>query len=187
VRGGGILTTGSLTENLSRFIRNIILARLLAPEAFGLVATALAAVAVMEAFSEVGFGQSVIQNKDGDKREFLNIIWWLSSLRGLTLYVIGYFTAPVICDFYNNPDLLPVLRTVFLVILFKGLISPRVHVLEKNLQFSRWVIIMQGSGVLGVLVSIVSAFFLYNVWALILGYIFEAMLLCVLSFVLCPF
>jgi len=187
VRGGGILTAGSSVENLSRFIRNIILARLLAPEAFGLIATALAAVAVMEAFSEVGFRQSVIQNKDGDKEGFLNIIWWLSSLRGLILYGIGYFTAPIICDFYNQPELLLILRTVFLVILFKGLISPRVHVLEKNLQFARWVIIMQGSGFLGVLIAIVSAFFLYNVWALILGYIAEALIGCVLSFILCPF
>ena len=187
VHGGVILTTGSLVENASRFIRNIILARLLAPEAFGLIATALAAVAVMEAFSEVGLRQSVIQHKDGDKREFLNIIWWLSSLRGLIFYGIGYFTAPLICDFYNNPELLLILRTVFLVILFKGLISPRVHALEKNFQFPRWVIIMQGSGFLGVLIAIVSAFFLYNVWALILGYIAEALILCVLSFMLCPF
>jgi len=187
VRGGGILTAGSSVENLSRFVRNIILARLLAPEAFGLIATALAAVAVMEAFSEVGFRQSVIQNKDGNKRKFLNIIWWLSSLRGLILYGIGYFTAPIICDFYNQPELLLILRTIFLVILFKGLISPRVHVLEKNLQFPRWVIIMQGSGVLGVLIAIVSVFFLYNVWALVLGYISEALISCVLSFILCPF
>lgn len=181
------MTAGSLIENSLRFIRNVILARILMPEAFGVMATALAAVQIMEAFSEVGFRQSVIQSKDGDKRGFLNIIWWLSSLRGLMLYGIGYFTAPMICVFYDKPELLPILRTVFLAIIFRGLVSPRLHVLEKKLQFPRWVIVMQGSGVLGVIIAIVSAFFLYNVWALILGHLSEALILCVLSFILCPF
>ena len=65
IRAGSILTLGSLAENILRFIRNIILTRLLAPDAFGLMATVMASVVVVEVFSEVGLKQSVIQNKRG--------------------------------------------------------------------------------------------------------------------------
>lgn len=187
MRGGSVLSAGSLVENIFRFIRNIILARLLAPEAFGLMATVMAAVAAMEAFAEVGLKQSVIQNKNGAANDFLCIIWWLSVIRGLILYLIAYFASPWLCSFYGNSELLNILRVGFTVLLFTGLINPKLYVLEKEFRFSRWVLIMQGSGVLGTLAAILLAFFLHNVWALVLGYVLEAVLRCLLSFILNPF
>ena len=185
-RAGGILTAGSLAENGLRFIRNIILARLLAPEAFGLMAMVLASVAVIEAFSEVGLRQSVIQNRNGADEGFLNITWWISSVRGLFLFTIGFLAAPFICDFYGKPESVLLIRTGFLAILFNGLLSPKVHVLEKEMRFRNWVFLMQGAGVLGVLIAIVSAFILKNVWALVLGFIAEACIRTVLSFIFYP-
>ena len=133
-RGGSILMAGSFVENGLRFIRNIILARLLPPEAFGLMATVLASVAVIEAFSEVGLRQSVIQNKNGSKEGFLNITWWIASVRGFALFAIGFFAAPFICDFYGKPESVLLIRTGFLAILFNGFLSPKVHVLEKEMR-----------------------------------------------------
>lgn len=185
-RAGGILTAGSLAENSLRFIRNIILARLLAPEAFGLMATVLASVSVIEAFSEVGLRQSVIQNKKGAEDGFLNITWWISSMRGLILFTIGYLAAPYICDFYGKPESLLLIRTGFLAILFSGFLSPKVHVLEKEMRFRNWVFLMQGSGVLGVLITIALAFILKNVWALVIGYVAESLIRLVLSFIFFP-
>ena len=83
-------------EQVLRLLRNMILARLLAPEAFGIMATVMSAVIVAEAFSEVGLTQSVIQNKKGSDQRFLNIIWWLASLRGILLYATAFFAAPLI-------------------------------------------------------------------------------------------
>jgi O-antigen/teichoic acid export membrane protein len=186
LRAGSILTLGSFAENILRFIRNVILARLLAPEAFGLMATVLASVAVVEVFSEVGLRQSVIQNKKGTDESFLNIIWWISSLRGIALYIIGYFIAPFICDFYEKPELLFLIRVGFLAMLFNGFLCPKVHVLEKEMRFKKWVILMQGSGILGVLVAIFLAFYLQNVWALVLGYVTESFIKCILSYSFFP-
>ena len=187
VEAGRILTLGSLVENVLRFIRNVILARLLAPEAFGLMATVLASIAVAEVFFEIGLRQSVIQNKKGAEGNFLNIIWWMSSIRAAVLYIIGYFIAPFICDFYQKPELLFLIRVGFLSVLFNGFICPRVHVLEKEMRFKKWVILMQGSGVLGVLIAIGLAFYLQNVWALVLGYVFEPLIRCILSYIFLPF
>lgn len=185
LRGGGFLTIGSFVENLGRFARNIILARLIAPEAFGIMATVIASVAVIEAITQVGLRQSTIQNKNGGEEGFLNAVWWISSLRGLALYLIAFFASPFISSYFGAPDSAYILRTGFLVILFNGLISPRIHLLEKELRFKNWIILMQGAGILGVVIAIVSAFYLENVWSLLLGYIGEAIIRLILSFVFC--
>jgi len=186
LRGSGFLAVGSFIENLGRFVRNIILARLLAPEDFGIMATVTATVVVIEAITQVGLRQSTIQNKRGGEEGFLNVIWWISTLRGLTLYLIAFFASPYISVFFGKPDAAYILRIGFFVIFINGLISPRVHTLEKELSFKKWAILMQGAGIVGVAIAIVSAFFLRNVWALLLGYLIEALFRLILSFVFCP-
>ena len=187
LRGGGILASASGIENILRFVRNIILARILAPEAFGLMATVIAAVAMLEAFSEVGLRQSIIQNRKGSEKEFLNIIWWLSVIRGSFIYCIAYFAAPFIAEFFSRPETTTILRTAFVVIPLNALMSPRVTVLEKKMQFLKWIVLIQGSAVAGVIIAIGSAFYFQNVWALIYGYVSEAIFKCLLSYMFCPF
>ncbi len=186
IRAGSILTIGSLTENAFRFIRNMILTRLLVPEAFGLMATVMASVAVMEAFTDVGLGQSIIQHKKGANERFLNIIWWMSFFRGAVLYIVGFLVAPLICSFYSKPEMLPLLRVSFLAILFNGLISPKLCVLVKELRFKGYVFLMQGSGIMGVIITMTVAFFSQNIWALVIGYAAEAFLKSALSFIFYP-
>ncbi len=186
LRGGGVLAAGGLAENLLRFVRNIILARVLAPEAFGMMATLIASVAALEAIAEVGLKQTVIQNRMGADERFLNIVWWLSSLRSIVLYAAAFSAAPFISGFFDQPGSELVLRTGFLVILFNGFMSPRIHVLQKELRFTPWVIIMQGAGFAGIVTAIASAFYFHNVWALVAAYLTEASLRCLLSFVFYP-
>lgn len=185
-KGGGILAMGSFVENLLRFARNMILARILAPEAFGLMATVISSVSVLEALTQVGLRQSTIQNKNSSNDEFLNAVWWISALRGTVIYVMAFIASPYISAYFGRPDAVNILRIGFLVFLFYGFISPRIHILEKELRFKKWVIMMQGAGIIGVVVAIVSAFVLKNVWALLLGYLTEAALRTILSFILCP-
>jgi PST family polysaccharide transporter/lipopolysaccharide exporter len=185
-KGGGILAIGSFAENMLRFARNMILARILAPEAFGLMATVISSVSVLEALTQVGLRQSTIQNKNSSNDNFLNAVWWISSLRGVVIYLMAFFASPYISAYFGRPDATDILRIGFLVFLFYGLISPRIHILEKELRFKKWVIMMQGAGIIGVIVAIALAFVLKNVWALLLGYLTEAALRTILSFILCP-
>jgi O-antigen/teichoic acid export membrane protein len=185
-KGGGILAVGSLIENLLRFARNMILARILAPEAFGLMATVISSVSVLEALTQVGLRQSTIQNKNSSNDQFLNAVWWISSLRGVVIYLMAFFASPYISAYFGRPDATNILRIGFLVFLFYGFISPRIHILEKELRFKKWVIMMQGAGIIGVIVAIASAFVLKNVWALLLGFLTESALRTILSFILCP-
>jgi lipopolysaccharide exporter len=186
VQGGGILAAGTIADNVTRFARNMILARLLAPEAFGIMGTVVAILSAFEALTQVGIRQSVIQNKKGADTEFLNVAWLLSMARGLGLYAIVFMSSPLIGSFYGRSDLIGILRVVAITLIINGAISPRLHVLEKNLQFKYWVFIVQGAGITGAIAGILAAFYLLSVWALVLAYVTEAIIKCSLSYIICP-
>jgi lipopolysaccharide exporter len=185
-RSGSALALGSLTENVLRFVRNIILVRILAPEAFGLMAILMTTVQAIEAFTEVGLKQSLIQNKNGSEQSFLNITWFLSFARGLTLYFIAFLISPLIVNYYNKPELLGLMRIGFLVILLNGAISPKLSLLQKELRFKEWVVLMQGSAIIGIIITIIGSFIIKNVWALLFGFVIESSLKLLSSFVFYP-
>lgn len=185
-RGVTILGAATAGERVLRLVRNMLLARILAPEAFGTMAMVLAASSIFESLSDVGVRQSIIQSKKGVDADYLNVAWWLQVLRGLGLYILGIIASPWVSRFYRMPDLLPLLRVAFIAMIFHGLVSPRTYVLEKKLQFGRYVLLTQGSGLLSTLLTIGLAFYLKNVWALVIGLVAEAAIRCVLSFILCP-
>ena len=178
---------GSVFERGLRFVANMILARLLAPEQFGLMALVLASNGLFETLTEVGVRQSIIQNKKGDTAPFLNVAWWFNCARGCVLYAVGLIVAPYVAAFYGEPLLTSLLRVAFLVLLFHGLTNPRLYVLEKQLRFKGYVCIMHGSALVGTLLCLGLACWIPNVWALVAGYVAEAALRCVASLVFCPF
>ncbi|MHC4213271.1 MAG: oligosaccharide flippase family protein [Planctomycetota bacterium] len=187
-RGAMILGVGTVLERALRLVRNMILARILVPDEFGLMAIVLSAVMAIEAFVEVGVKQSVIHNKRGAEQEYLNVAWWFQTIRGIALFLVAFLAAPLISSFYENPRLLVLLRVAFVSIALNGLMSPRVHVLEKKIEFGKWVFLYQGSGLVGTLVGLGIALFAFrSVWALLIGFLAEGVFRCLLSFVLCPF
>jgi O-antigen/teichoic acid export membrane protein len=95
--------------------------------------------------------------------------------------------APWISSFYDKPELLKLLRVSFLAILFKGFVSPRAYVLEKEYKFGWAVFLTQGSAIVSAITTIGLAFIIRNVWALVIGYVAEAATLCLASNLLFPF
>jgi O-antigen/teichoic acid export membrane protein len=181
------LGIGTFAGRGMRFIRSMILARILAPDQIGIMAIIMSFSIAFEALTEVGVKQSIIQNKQGASESYLNVAWWMQVVRALCLYGIAVLSAPWISSFYNNPGLLPLLRVSFLAIALRGFVSPRAHVLEKEYKFGRAVFLIQGSAILGAIISIGLAFIMRNVWALVIGFVIEMAILCILSFILVPF
>jgi lipopolysaccharide exporter len=181
------LGVGTIMGHGMRFVRRMILARLLAPSDIGTVAIVFSISIMLEALTEVGVKQSVIQNKKGASDEYLNMAWWMQLVRGLCLFCIAAFAAPWIGSFYGKTDLVPLLRVAFLAIVFRAFVSPRAYVLEKEYKFGRRVVLIEGSVILGSITTIVFAFLMRNVWALVLGFVSEAVILFLFSFILAPF
>jgi lipopolysaccharide exporter len=186
-RGGAWLGAGSFTEQSVRFARNIILARILAPEAFGTMAIVLSAGSVVDTITEIGVREAVIQNPRGSESEYLNASWWLAVLRGGPLYVLMFFIAPSIAKFYGNPELAPLLRVTLLSIVFFSLLSPGIYLALKQMKFHKWAVINHGGGICGVLITVGLSFYLRNVWALVIGYASEGFARFVLSYIVCPY
>jgi len=186
-RGGLVLTSASAFEIGARLLRNVILTRLLVPEYFGLMAMIMSVMAFFEAFTEVGVRHVVIQNKKGGSEEFLNVAWWFSSIRGACLFVAAFFAAPLVCDFYSAPELLLPIRAAFAALLLNGIVSPRIHALEKELKYLKFVAMKQGSAVLNVVTAVVLSLFIKSVWPLVIGLVIEYAGICLLSYVLIPF
>jgi len=187
VRGSVWLGVASGTEQVLRLIRNMILARLLAPEAFGLMAIAVSINSAFESFTQIGVKEAVIQNQRGQERSYLNGAWWLSCGRAFIIYGIIWVSAPWISNFYNNHQLIPLMRVVFLGVLFNGLMSSEAYAAIKEMQLKKWVIVYHGGSICGILSAILLAYIIPNVWALVIGYTIEAAARCILSFIVCPF
>jgi O-antigen/teichoic acid export membrane protein len=178
---------GNALEQVMRLVRNMILTRMIAPEAFGMMAIVLAVNAAFESFTQIGVKEAVVQNPNGDQREFMNSAWWLACGRALALYSAVYLAAPWVADFYGQVEITPLMRVAFLSLLFSGLMSTRAYVALKQMRFKAWTVVFFGGGILGVVTTIALGVYLKSVWALVIGFTIEGAARCFLSFVICPF
>lgn len=181
------LGIGSGFEQGLRFLRNIILVRILAPEVFGAMAIVLAIKMGIETISEVGIKKAIIQHPKGDRQTYLNGAWFLTFGRAIWLFILAYVGAPWVSQFYDNPELTSLIRVTFLSVIFDGILSSRAYVAVKQMKFKQWAFINNGGGACGVLITLLLAFFLQNVWALVIGIIIESAARFLFSYLIYPF
>ena len=185
-RGGAWLGSASLAEQVIRFARNMFLARLLAPSAFGAMAIVVSSSSLVSSFTDVGVLPAIVQNPRGGDRAYLNAAWWLGIIRALFIYVVIFAASPWIARFYGNAELSGLLRVALLSTLLDGLISPRAKLAHKEMKFSRWALISNGGAICGVILTIVLSLILRDVWALAIGYCSENAFRCILSYIVYP-
>jgi O-antigen/teichoic acid export membrane protein len=185
--GAMVLGVGTVVERGMGLVRNMVLARLLAPEDFGLMAIVLSMLTLLESVTDVGVRQSVIYHPEGAKKAYLNIAWWIQVARATGLFIIAFLIAPMICRFYGKPELLNLLRVSFVAIIFSGYTSPCLHLLDKEFRFIKALCLIQGSSLIGTATTIILALYVRNVWVLVIGKMVESMVQFLLSHILCPF
>jgi lipopolysaccharide exporter len=186
-RGGAWLGAGSFIEQLVRFGRSIILARLLAPEAFGIMAVVLSASTLIHSLTDIGVREAVIQNPRGAEDEYIDSAFWLALGRAFALAACIFLVAPWMAKFYGNAELTPLLRVAALSVLIDGAWSPRMYIAIKQLKFSRLAAIMHGGGIGGVIFTVILSYFIRDVWALVIGAAVESLARVSLSYVFYPY
>ncbi len=187
LRGGAWLATGSVAEQSARFARNLILVRLLAPEAFGTMAVVLSASSLLQTLSDIGVRDALIQNPKGDKPEYVGAAWWMAFGRAVSIYCFIFLIAPFAAKFYGNAELTPLLRVAVLTALFEGAMSAKAYLALKQMKFRKWAILNNGGAICGIATTIILSVFFRNVWALVLGACAEGAARCILSYIVCPF
>ena len=186
-QGGALVSMGNGLDHLLRFIRNMILTRLLLPDVLGVMAIVLATQAAFDSFADIGLKQVIIQNKNGEEKDFLNGAWLFSIVRALLLYTIAFIFTPTIAQFYENPDLNQLIRIAFLSVILKGTLSPMLYVAIKRFRFHKLLIVQNGGGILGVITTVILVYMFQNIWALVIGFTMESVYMFILSYIVCPF
>jgi lipopolysaccharide exporter len=187
IAGGTWLAVGSLTSQAFRLGRNIVLARLLVPQSFGAMAIVLSVGAMMDAFTEVGTREAIIQSPRGLNAEFLNAAWWFATVRGVASYAFIFIFSPTVAKFYHDSELTGLIRVAMLAIIFRSVMSPASFLSLKAMEFKRWAALQYGSAVIGSLITLALAFAFPSVWALCLGFAVEYAVLCFVSYLWFPF
>lgn len=145
-----------------------ILARLLPPEDFGLVALATLTMDYLSIVSDLGFGAALIQRRE-NLRESASIAFTINLLANTALTMLVFFIAPYAAAFFREPELIPVLRWLSLTFMLKAIGSIHKVLLERELNFKKRVIPDLGNSIFKAIISIGLALAGFGVWSLIAG------------------
>lgn len=145
---------------------SIFLARIVAPESFGIVSmvTIFSNFAIL--FIDLGFSAALIQKKEVTKEHFSSV-FWLNLIIGFLFYFLFYISAPLISMFYKQPDLTPLIRVICLSFIITSFASVQANILIKEMQFKKKVIINWIAMIIGYVMAFVLAYKNFGVWALV--------------------
>lgn len=174
LRAGSWTMFGYGTNQMLRLAGNLILTRLLFPEAFGLMAIVQAVMVGVVMLSDVGIEQSIVHNKRGDEPAFVNTAWTLKVIRGVLMWVALWLLAYPIASFYGEPMLAQLLPVAGLTAIIGGLSSTKIASADRNLGIARTTVIDVGSYAFGLAVTIVWAWMDRSIWSLVIGSIVGA-------------
>lgn len=160
---------GHGTSLLIRLGSNLILTRLLFPEAFGLMALVYAFLAGLAMFSDLGLAPSIVQSSRGDDPRFLNTAWTLQIARGIGLWVFSCLLAWPVAAFYGQPLILGLLPVAGLGVLIAGFNSTSLPRLQRHLAVAKLTLVGLAGQVSGVAVMLGWALIHPTVWALVGG------------------
>lgn len=156
------------------FVRFAILARLLSPAQFGTYGVATLVLSFIEALTETGVNLILIQEDKSLFNKYLNSAWIVSIARGILMFLIIFFAAPLIGKFFNNAESILITRLIAFVPLIKGFINPSIVLLQRDLNFKKEVIIRTSAAWSGGIVAIIAALVLKSPISLAIGMLVES-------------
>ena len=168
--GAGWMTLSTATGVASEFFHTIVLARYLSPADFGLMAMALVIIRFGNTVSDMGISNAIIQKKDATSSQ-LSTLFWINALIGLVIFLLIFLFRHVICNFYNEDQLINVISfcsTIFLI--FPAGQFSR-SLLLKNLHFREVSLINIFSFITISSLTIYLAYLNFGVYSLVFGYL----------------
>lgn len=186
VHGSAWALVGFGSAQAFRLAGNLILTRLLFPEAFGIMVIVEMVMHGIQMFSDFGVGPGVIRGRRGDDPRFLNTAWTLQVVRGCGLWLITCIAAFPISIAYKEPVLMQLLPLAGLTALVNGFTSTSVMSLRRHVNLKPIVVWETASQAFGLLCMIGLAWSLRSVWALVLGGVIRVFVAMITSQFLIP-
>lgn len=185
-RGSALTTLGFIASNAIRLAANLVLARLLFPEAFGLIALVTVLLVGLTMFSDIGITPGIQRSKRGDEPDFLNTAWTLQIIRSVILFAVACALAWPMAQFYDEPSLLQLVPAAAISLLILAAQPTRMETAQRHMLLGRLTLLELISQILSVLVMVVLAWAWGSVWALVVGNLVAAALRVVLGWTLLP-
>jgi len=168
VKGGIWVFASRITSRLLGLVRTIILARLLAPKDFGLFGIAVLAISALNTFSQTGFQAALVQKKD-NVGSYLDTAWTVSAVRGIFLFLVLFFSSPLVAAFFNSSQATLVIKIIAISTILSGCKNIGIVFFQKELEFDKQFIYEFSGTLIDLTVAISLAFILRNAWALVWG------------------
>ncbi|QYK42473.1 MAG: oligosaccharide flippase family protein [Paracoccaceae bacterium] len=169
MRGSAITAASYITAQALRLGSNLILTRLLFPEAFGLMALVTVVVVGLQMFSDTGVGPAIARSPRGDDPDFLNTAWTIQVVRGVLIWLAATVVAVPFAAFYEAPQLSQLLPVAALSLVIAGFNPTRIETANRHLVLGRMMTLDLASQALGIAVMVVLAWITGSVWALVWG------------------
>ena len=153
------------TQGVS-FVVMIIMARLLTPDDYGLVAMLTIFIAISQSLVDSGFSNALIRKQDRDETDNSTVFYFNMAV-GVVLYLLLFFAAPVIAGFYGQPLLVPITRIMSLSIIINGVAIIQRTILTGSLDFKTQAKASFSGAVLSGIIGIAMAYTGYGVWSIV--------------------
>ncbi len=176
---------GSVIIQLLNLITKIILARLLFPADFGIFAMVFIFINFLGIFVGFGISSAIIYKKE-EPQKTLNTAVVLTTIIGIVLFFISYFSSNVIAVFFNQELLEPMIKLVSVVFLFDSLSTLLYATFIKELEFKKKTIIDITSVFIYSILVLVLVYIGLGVWALVISYVLQHLFVVILLWIFSP-
>jgi PST family polysaccharide transporter len=173
VRGGATTMIGQCSKFLLQTTSTIVLARLLTPADFGMIAMVTAVIRFADLFKDLGLSMATIQ-KSEINHDQISTLFWINIIFSLMISLLTTAMSPIIAWFYNQPQLISITIALSVVFVFGGLAVQHQSLLQRQMRFKELVGIQIISMLAGILAAIVAANYGFGYWALVIMQIMAA-------------
>lgn len=158
-----------------RFALGVVLARILSPNDYGLIGLLVVFTSVAQIFVDSGFSKALMQRNDKNPED-VNTAFTFNLAVSLVIYLILFFTAPLISNFYNEPILIDLLRVLALTLIINALFTIPNTILAIDLNFKKIAIINFASILISGIIAVILALKGHGVWSLVYQYLIKSIL-----------
>lgn len=186
LRGGALVLTARAFAQLLRVASVLILARMLGPDAFGVVGIAILAMTALNTVTDTGFDAALVQRTD-DIQPYLNTVFSVKLIRAAVISSVLYVASPAIAEFFDTSAATQVLRGLIAVILLEGVTNPAAVIIRRELRFRQIAIWDFAEAAAGFAGALLFGLWLESVFAIVFAMIASQLARTVTSYALIPF
>ena len=167
VRGGAVTMAAQGAKFFLRMGSTVVLARLLTPADYGLIAMVAVVTNFVMMFKDMGLSMATVQKAEIDHHQ-ISTLFWINVVISLVIMMIMAALAPIVAWFYGEPELTLITLSLAGTFIFSGLTIQHQALLRRHMRFGKLAVIEVAAMLNGVVAAIISAWYGAGYWALVI-------------------